>query len=181
MSAAAYSSMLGMATTLMQGVNQNMVDQAYNSAYKTAASKLAAANARSATEANISATNQRSLNEQTIIGMQQDQAEAALIVAAAASGTTGGSVDAGVYQTKANESFQVAQAEATKEQNTEYLLSDINSQSKALLAIDQPMNGPDPLASALIAGVSAFSSFAGQTEDQQAYDPFKLFDTTLDI
>ena len=98
---------IGMANLALGGTTAATA-AAYNSSFQTVSSKLAASNARSAGERNISAVNQDKVTSNTKIRQQQDEAEANAKVSAAIAGAKGGSVDATIQQTEVNAAHALA-------------------------------------------------------------------------
>ncbi len=118
------------------------VDAAYNAAYGKAYQAYAqmhnAANAKVAAEANIAAIKQDKINTDKVIAMQQDQAEALKTVAAAASGTEGGSLDAALYQTQVQSTVAKDNSRKQAEQGIEQQLASVFNAQSTLLAVDEP-------------------------------------------
>ncbi len=118
------------------------VDAAYNAAYGTAYQAYAqmhnASNAKVAAEANIAAIKQDKINTDKVIAMQQDQAAALKTVAAAASGTEGGSLDAALYQTQVQSTVAKDNSRKQAEQGIEQQLAAVFNAQSTLLAVDEP-------------------------------------------
>ena len=127
------------------------VDAAYEAAYGAYYSQYQnmhnAANAKVAAEANINAIRQDKVNTDTLIRQRQDQVEAQLKVAAAVSGTTGGSVEATINQSEINSSLAVRNNAQMTEQKIENQLTQIYTAQSTLLALDStdPVMAPNAL------------------------------------
>ena len=131
-------------------------DVAYNETYSAVAKRHAAGRAKVAAEANISSIRQDKILTDTTIQMRQDEAEAVTRVAAAVSGSTGGSVDQVIYETHKNESQRLAENRRSAEQAIEGEKAKIHSSQSALLSVSDPGY---PEVSYVGDLMSAFSSF----------------------
>jgi|TARA_B110000902_G_scaffold15967_1_gene18711 hypothetical protein len=129
--AGAVQSGIGFAS-LAAGVDTAETAAAYNAAFQTLSTKIAASNARSAGERNISAVNQDKITSNTKIRQQQDEAEANAKVSAAMAGAKGASVDATIQQTEVNESHALAASNKAAGQRTEQLKAGIYNASMTL-------------------------------------------------
>lgn len=134
MSAAGYSqAMLGV-VDLMTGASADAAYEAAYGQYYSAFSQMHnAASQKVAAEANIAAIEQDRINTDKVIAMQQDQAEAQALVAAAVSGTEGQSVNDVLYQTEVNSSVASSNNRANAEQQVENQLAQIY-QSQTILS-----------------------------------------------
>lgn len=129
---------LGVADMLTGASADAAYEAAYGSYYKSYQGMHNAANAKVAAEANIAAIRQDKINTDKVISMQQDQAEAKALVAAAVSGTEGGSVDSVVYQTEVNSSLAKSNNRKNAEQNIENQLAQVYQSQSTILALDNP-------------------------------------------
>jgi hypothetical protein len=125
-------------------------DAAYGTVYKAATQMHNAAQRKVTAEANIAAIKQDNINSATIIGMNQDAAEAQAKVYAAATGTEGGSVNATIYQTEVSSTRAVQQSTKQANQQIENQLSNVYAAQSTLLAVDDPqLQQIDPIMSAV--------------------------------
>jgi hypothetical protein len=109
----------------LAGVESAETVARYNSEFQSYSSKLAASRVRTNASRNINAVNQDRILSNVKVAQQQDEAEAAIRVQAAASGVNGGSVEAALYQTEANESFAIAGNKRKAEQSKETLRTEV--------------------------------------------------------
>ncbi|QDP58702.1 MAG: hypothetical protein Tp125SUR00d2C35697761_37 [Prokaryotic dsDNA virus sp.] len=114
-------------------------DQAYNVTYAAEAQRANIRNAMHAAELNVTAVRQDKVLTNTMIGMKQDEAEAAAKVAAATAGVEGGSVDDIIYETEKNESLAINSANRRAEQSIESQLAQIGSGMSSLLAVNDDL------------------------------------------
>jgi hypothetical protein len=137
-------------------------DAAYGPYYQQAMGKHNAARAKVAAEANISAITQDRINTDRVIAMHQDQAEAQAKVAAAVSGTSGGSVDSVIYQTEVNSALATANNRQRAEQQVENQLAQVYQSQSTLLAPSNAGASPSVGMAALSAGVQFMSTNGSQ-------------------
>ena len=135
--AQAVQSGMGAAQLLATGENAQ-TKAAYNAAYAAKAAEYAAAGRKNAAEKNIAAIKQDKILTNVSIQMKQDQAEAFAKVNAAASGSSGQSVDDVIYGTERNEAHAIASANKKASQGIESELARINNAQASLLSIEQP-------------------------------------------
>jgi len=125
--------------SLAAGVESAETIATYNREYQTASSKLAASNARSAAEANISAVNQDRITSNVKIKQKQDEAEANAKVSAALAGAKGASVEAVVQQTEVNEAHALSASNKAAEQQIENLSASVyNSSMQMQVNVETP-------------------------------------------
>jgi hypothetical protein len=124
----------------IQGLAQAGVaeNNAFNQAYAAAAARTNARNRRANATSHISAVKQDLILSNFAVQMKQRQAEAEATVAAAAAGVEGQSVEDVKYQTQVNESHRLAENKNRAEQSVQSALSEVYSQTSAMLAIDEP-------------------------------------------
>jgi len=120
---------------LMTGTNA-ATSAAYNSAYEAAAIRSSLADAKNTAQMNIAAINQDKVTSNTQIRMQQNRAEAMVIINAAAAGVEGGSVEDVIYETEKNEAFAINKTARHADQAKENQLAMIGSQTSQLLSVD---------------------------------------------
>ncbi len=158
----------------MMGVADAMTGASADAAYEAAYGKFYtaythmhnAANQKVAAEANIAAITQNQINTDKVIAMQQDQAEAQAKVAAAVSGTAGGSVDAAIYQTEVNSSLSKANNRANAQNQIEQQLSAVYNSQSTLLAVDNPQVAQISIGMTLAqAGANYMSTSSGKFMD----------------
>ena len=126
-------------SALALGVESAETTAAYNNTYKTVAGKIAASNARSAGERNISAVNQDKITSNTKIRQNQNEAEAQSRVSAALAGVKGASVEAGIDQTNVNAANAMAATSKAADQQIEQLKAGIYGSTMNIRArIEQP-------------------------------------------
>jgi len=136
--AGAMQSSMGFAT-LAAGVESAETVAMYNSTFQSVSSKIAASNARSAGERNISAVNRDRIMTNTRIRQKQDEAEAAARVSSALSGAKGASVEAGIQQSQVNEQWAMAASGKAADQQIEQLKAGIYGANMQLQArVEQP-------------------------------------------
>ncbi len=129
----------GMSSLQLLATGSNAATKAsYNEAYKVAASRFNMAAAKQTAQLNISAIEQDKVMSNTQIRINQNQAEANVIVQAAAAGVEGGTIDDIVYDSKKNEALAVASSNKQAENAKESQLAQIHGQQSALLSIDEP-------------------------------------------
>lgn len=109
----------------LAGVESAETVARYNSEFQSYSSKLAASRVRTNAGRNINAVNQDKILSNVLVAQRQAEAEAAIRVQAAASGVSGGSVEAALYQTEANASFAVAGNKRKAEQSKETLRTEV--------------------------------------------------------
>lgn len=114
-------------------------DQTYNQTYAAEAQKANIRNAMHAAELNITAVRKDKVLTNTMIGLQQDQAEAAAKVAAATAGVEGGSVDDIIYETERNEAMAINNANRRSGQAIESQLAQIGTGMSSLLAVNDDL------------------------------------------
>lgn len=149
---------------LLVGVSADAAyDAAYGPYYQQAIGKHNAARAKVAAEANIAAITQDRINTDRVIAMQQDQAEARAKVAAAVSGTSGGSVDAVIHQTEVNSALATANNRKRAEQQIENQLAQVYQTQSTMLALNNTRDSsPSVGMAALSAGVQFMSTNGAQ-------------------
>lgn len=152
---------LGVADMLTGASADAAYEAAYGPYYKSFQGMHNAANAKVAAEANIAAIRQDKINTDMIISMQQDQAEAKALVAAAVTGAEGGSVDSVIYQTEVNSSLAKANARKTAEQQVENQLAQVYQSQSTLLALDDPNVGSSNMGLNLLQSGVQFMSTNG--------------------
>lgn len=129
---------LGVADMLTGASKDAAYEAAYGTYYSAYQGMHNAANAKVAAEANIAAIKEDRINTDTVIAMQQDQAEAQAKVMAAVSGTEGQSVDATIYQTEVNSSVASSNNRKNAEQQIENQLASVYQSQSTMLAMDNP-------------------------------------------
>jgi hypothetical protein len=108
---------------------------AYNAEYQRLAHRANVLEARQVAQSNLAAIEQDKILSNTQIRINQSHAEAQALVSAAAAGVDGGSVDDVIYDTERNAAFALSRNNAKAEQEKEYQVAAIGSQSSELLAI----------------------------------------------
>lgn len=152
---------LGVADMLTGASADAAYEAAYGTFYKSFQGMHNAANAKVAAEANIAAVRQDKINTDKVISMQQDQAEAKALVAAAVSGTEGGSVDSVIYQTEVNSSLAQANNRKNAEQQVENQLAQVYQSQSTMLALDNAQVAAPNMALDLLQSGAQFMSTNG--------------------
>ena len=149
--AGGYAAAFAGVADLMTGASKDAAyEAAYGIYYQKAQGILNASNNKVAAEANIAAITQDKIRTDTVIGIQQDQAEAQAKVSAAVSGTEGQSLDQSIYQTEINSSVATANNRRKAEGQIEQQLSNIYASQIQLQNIDQvEFTQPDIITSVL--------------------------------
>ncbi len=183
MAASAASSVLG-AIGSAGAKSKAAAQQAYNQTYKEVTDSYNAQREADAAIKNIAALKQREANQKVQINMQRDQSAAAAKVAAAASGSTGSSVDAVANQVDINATY----AEESVEQQTRQGVRDqVNQYGSASSAIGNfsPLPETDFTSefmqlgsSALKIGSSAYNQYQAGSMDASTLDA--MGEETLD-
>ena len=113
-------------------------DAAYNAQYKSTTAKLNARNARHAISINMSSIEQDKVLTNTAINVQKAQQRAAAVIAAAAAGVEGDSVDAVLYEADKAAAFEKRNVAARAEQEKESLFGQLSTLSDSQFNIPEP-------------------------------------------
>jgi len=114
--------------------------QHFNAAYNVAVGRFNAQDAKHAAELNLAAIKQDTILSNTKIQLQQNQAEAAALVSAAAAGVVGGSVDDVIYETERTAAFAVNANVQASDNRAESQLASIGSNTSSLLTMEDNDN-----------------------------------------
>lgn len=128
--------MLGVVDLLSGASVDAAYEAAYGQYYTAYSNRLNAANAKVAAEANIAAITQNRINTDMVIAVNQDKAEAQAKVAAAVTGTSGGSVDSVIYQTEVNSSLAKSNNRKSAQSMVEQQLAQVYQSQSTMLAMD---------------------------------------------
>lgn len=128
--------MLGVVDLLSGASVDAAYEAAYGQYYQAYSNRLNAANAKVAAEANIAAITQNRINTDMVIAVNQDKAEAQATVAAAVTGTSGGSVNSVIYQTEVNSSLAKSNNRKAAQSMVEQQLAQVYQSQSTMLAMD---------------------------------------------
>lgn len=171
---------LGVADMLTGASADAAYEAAYGTYFKAYMGMHNAANAKVAAEANIAAITQDRINTDKVIDMQQDQAEAQATLAAAVSGTEGGSVDAVKYQTEVNSSLAKQNNRKRAEQQVEQQLANIYQSQATMLTLGETSVAAPNMALDLTQASTQFMSTNG-AEFMEGIDGMMASTNSIDI